>query len=409
MKWSWNVRLASALSVLWISSSLAAAPPKDQKLWQAAQSCQPEALRLLNQWVAMDSGSGNRDGVQALGQSIAAQLQSIGAQVDLVPSTEPAYADMVLARFKGIGRGKVLLIPHMDTVFLKGVAKPLTMDGDKAIGPGSGDDKNGVVAAYCAMASLKQIGFKDFDTVTVLVNSQEEVGSHGSKELIQTQAKLADVVYVLEGGLEGDKVKIMRKGSATIHIEFVGKAAHAGVEPDKGRNALLEASQWAMALPSLANPALKTTVTPTLLHAGSVSNVIPDHATLTADVRVQDPAEIERIKADLAKLPIHIDGVQVHAAMDVSFPPFPDLESTHRLAAKAQSIYAELGLTLGAGATGGAGDAGYASEAGTPVLDGLGFIGGAAHSENDYVEIHSIPARIYLLSRMIEEAGKRRL
>jgi glutamate carboxypeptidase len=387
-------------------TTTAHAEPRNDALWAASQACQKPAMELLNNWVSMDSGSANRDGVSALGANIAERFKAIGASVEMVPSTEPQYADMVVARFKGTGRGKVLLIPHMDTVFSKGVAKPIVLDGDKAIGPGAGDDKNGIVAAYCAMVALHEVGFQNFDVVSVLVNSHEETGSRGSKALIQSESRHHDVVYVLEGGLEGDAVKIMRKGSATIHVDIVGKAAHAGVEPHKGRNALLEASQWALQLPSLANLTLKTTVNPTLMSAGTVSNVIPDHATLTADVRVQEPSEIDRLKKDLAKLPTHIDGVNVNARMDVSFPPFPDLESTHKLAAKAQAIYQELGLTLGTGATGGAGDAGYASEAGAPVLDGLGFVGGSAHTENDYVEIHTIAPRIYLLSRMIQTAGE---
>lgn len=403
------VAFLTVLTASAVSIAKPASASRNEALWITSQALEPKALDLLEKLVLIDSGSANKVGVDAVAELVASEFASLHASVERVPSTDSQYADMLLIRVHGKGKSKILLVPHMDTVFLPGVAKSrgFHIKDDAAIGAGSGDDKQGIVAAYCAIAALQKTGFTQFDTITVLVNSQEEVGSRGSKATIESESLKHDVVFVLEGGLEGDQVKVMRKGSATIHIDITGKAAHAGVEPEKGRNALLEAARLSIALPTLQNASLKTTVNPTLLSAGSVSNVIPDHASLTADVRVQDPAEIVRLEKDLAILTQtpSIPGVTIKAWIDVSFPPFPPLASTDKLANRAKSIYHELDLSLGAGATGGAGDAGYASATGRPVLDGLGFIGGGAHSEGDYVEIHSIPSRIYLLSRMIQSGA----
>jgi glutamate carboxypeptidase len=158
----------------------------------------------------------------------------------------------------------------------------------------------------------------------------------------------------------------------------------------------------------LADPAKQTTVNATLMQAGTVSNAIPDHASVTADVRIQEPGEFDRIERDLAKQISHvqIEGTTVTATLDRGFPPFPHLASTDELAERAKKLYAEIDRPLAAAATGGAGDIGLVAETGTPALDGLGFVGGGAHGVDDYVVISSITPRTYLLARMIMDLGQ---
>ncbi|MBS0395762.1 MAG: M20 family metallopeptidase [Proteobacteria bacterium] len=404
-------RRSFALVLLLLLVHPAQASRPDRALLVAADTCQAPALALLGRLVAIDSGTENADGVSAVGTLLAGEFARLGGEVRRVPGTVPGVADSLLAVFHGKGRGRILLVPHMDTVFARGVAaeRPFAVKGERASGPGAGDDKDGAVAAVCALTALQAVHFTDFERITVLVNSNEETGSFGSRDLIQAQAREHDVALVLESGMDPDALKTRRKGSATITLEVTGRAAHAGVEPEKGRNALIEAAQQALRLGALANPALHTTVNATWMRAGTVSNVIPDHATVLADVRVEEPQELDRVERDLARQvaqPVG-EGVVVTATLKRSFPPFPARASTDALVARARAIYAEIGRTLGAGPTGGAGDAGFVAATGTPVLDGLGFVGGAPHGPDDYVLVGSIGPRTYLLARLIEDLARR--
>jgi glutamate carboxypeptidase len=198
---------------------------------------------------------------------------------------------------------------------------------------------------------------------------------------------------------------IWRKGSALARVEVKGRSSHAGVAPDDGRNAAMELAHQILQLSKLGHPASGTTVNFTVLDAGDRSNVIPDRAVAQADIRAQVPEEFDRVQRQLASMSKNrlIPDTEVTTSLTRFFPIMRQNAQTDTLAAKAQSIYGELGKKLTLEGTGGAADSSFSAGAGTPSLDGLGFVGGNAHSPEEYVELDSVVPRLYLLARMLME------
>jgi glutamate carboxypeptidase len=186
-----------------------------------------------------------------------------------------------------------------------------------------------------------------------------------------------------------------------------GRQAHAGLEPEKGINAVIEASHQALALGTLANSALETSVNVTVLESRGPFNVIPDHATLKADVRAFTLEEFDRVEARARKLAAAttVPGAQVKVSMERLFPAWPHVASTDALVRRAQTLYAEIGKTLTTASVGSAADVAFAAEAGIPAIDGFGVIGGGAHGPDDYADLATIVPRVYLLTRMLMDLG----
>jgi glutamate carboxypeptidase len=376
----------------------------------AAKQCEPQARSLLQTIVQIDSGTSDVSGVSAVASALKAELVRIGADTRSVPASVPNLADNVVATLKGTGKGRILLIAHIDTVFQHGTvaSHPYKVVDDHGVGPGAGDDKAGAVAAVCALQALKQIGFRDFKTITLILNSNEETGSVGTRDLIRAEAKQSDVAINLERGVPPDALEVTRKGSAVINIEVKGRAAHAGLEPEKGRNAIIEASHQALQLGSLADPTRETTVNVTLIEGGSAFNAIPEHASVVADVRAFTPEEFSRVEDGLRRLAGQtvVPDIQVTASMTRNFPPWPRASSTDALLARIQRLYAELGRTLEGVAVGSSADIAYAAETGIPSIDGLSLLGGGAHGSDDYADLSSIIPRVYLLTRTLMDFGR---
>ena len=406
MRW-WCVLAAAALN----STTVAAASVQpDARLLAAVNACDSGARSLLERVVAIDSGTGDADGLAAVGALYARELQSLGATVAFIAPTPPAIGNNVLATLTGGGKGRILLIAHMDTVFSRGdvARRKPHWEGDHYIGPGAGDDKSGGVLAVCVLQALRATGFTDFARIEVLLNASEETGSLGARELIRERARAADLVVNLERGVPADQVLVARKGSGTLTMEFAGRAAHSGLEPQNGRNAVLEAARVALELGKLADAKLQTTVTVDILQGGEKTNVVPDRAILKADVRAYTPQEFARVERAAAELAAHpgIDGVTIVSSLQRSFPPWPRSAATEALVARAARLYAELGRTLGKTEVGSSADVALAAETGTPSLDGFGIEGGGAHSVDDYTDFTTLTPRAYLLARLLMDAGR---
>jgi glutamate carboxypeptidase len=399
----------AAVTVFTIVSTPTAGAAPNSKILAAAKACEPDARALLQQLVQIDSGTGDAVGLAAMGRVLKAELERLGASVESVPAVAPAVGDNLVAKLTGTGRGRIVLIAHMDTVFPRGTVtqRPYTVVGDHGIGPGAGDDKGGIVTAMCALRILQQLKYHDYARITLILNSNEETGSLGTRDLIRTKAKESDVALNLERGVPPDGVTVARKGSAIITVEVTGRAAHSGLEPEKGRNAALEASHQALQLGSLSDPSKATTVNVTIIHGGNAINVIPDHAIIKADVRAFTSDEFDRVERDLQKLTgdMIVPDVQVNASMTRNFPPWARVASTDALLARAQKLYAEIGGTLAAISVGSSADVAFAAETGTPSIDGLAIRGGGAHSVDDYADLSSVTPRVYLLTRMLMDLG----
>jgi glutamate carboxypeptidase len=365
-------------------------------------------LKLLEQLVNIDSGTANEAGLNQVGGIVAEQLKALGARVETV-SAAPAKGNNIIATLTGTGKARILLLAHMDTVFKDGTAtaKPFYIKDGRAYGPGVMDDKGGIVAGIYALKILQQMNFKDYGRITLLLNSNEETGSTGTRALIEKMAKESDVTLNLEAGRPADGLVVWRKGSGTAVIEVKGKAAHAGVAPETGRNAATELSHQVLQMQKLGDPKTQTTVNFTVLKTGEAKNVIPDAASAYGDVRVAVPEEFDRVEKDMAKISANrlVPDTQVQTSVVRGFPPMPKNEKSDALAEKAQAIYAELGRKLTLEGSGGAADASLSAGVGTPTLDGFGIVGGNIHTPDEYAEVESVVPRFYLLTRMLMEVS----
>lgn len=400
--------LAATLALSFAAPAYSAEPHKP--IQAQAEQYKAEALKLLERLVNIDSGSGYEPGLTQVRDIAVDELKQLGFSIELVPD-KAANNSHVVATLKGTGKARILLMAHMDTVFKEGSAaeRPFHIKDGRAYGPGVMDDKGGIVAGIYALKVLKDQGFKDYAQITFLLDASEETGSEAASELIRNTAKGHDVTLNLEPGRPADGLVVWRKGSATAVVEVKGKAAHAGVAPELGRNAAMEAAHQILQLGKLGDEEKKTTINFTVLKAGDRTNVIPDQATAKADVRAALPEEFDRIEKDLVRVSANklIPETEVKTTLQRGLPAMPQTAESDKLVAIAQGIYAELGKKLTIEGSGGAADASLSAGVGTPTLDGFGIVGGNIHTADEYAEVESVVPRVYLLSRMIMELSKR--
>lgn len=296
----------------------------------------------------------------------------------------------------GSEQPKVLVLAHLDTVWPIGSFTPLwSVEGDVVRGPGVFDMKAGFVQALYALKGI------DGD-VALVATTDEEIGSHKSKELIKQLATGADAVLILEASLDG-KVKTGRKGTAMFQISVHGKASHAGLEPEKGINATTEVAHLILQLAALENSLHGTTVVPTLLKSGTTINTVPDLAVLEIDARSFSQEDLQRVDRAIKSLQPTISGAGIEVAGGLHRPPL-EPSSTAALYEIAEKVAAEIGMApLGSAEVGGASDGNFAAATGARVLDGLGAVGGGAHAANEWVSLSSIEPRSAFLHAFIKE------
>ncbi|MCR6029895.1 M20/M25/M40 family metallo-hydrolase [Nocardioides sp. zg-579] len=297
----------------------------------------------------------------------------------------------------GAGPSRVLLLGHHDTVWPIGslLTHPCTVEGGVMRGPGSLDMKVGLALAFHAAAGR--------DGVTVLVTGDEELGSPSSRGLVEDEAWLAEAVLVLEAAADGGALKVERKGVSLYDVRLAGRAAHAGLEPERGVNATLELAAQVQAVAALADPAAGTTVTPTVARAGTTTNTVPASGSFAVDVRVRTLAEQERVDAAVRALRPALPGAGVEVHGGPNRPPLEAAASADLLA-RAQVVAERLGLPpLTAAAVGGASDGNFTAGVGTPTLDGLGAIGGGAHADDEHVLLDPLPGRAALLRALVAD------
>lgn len=399
----------SFLACLALSVEPALAGGLVPELYEKAKAARPAMTKDLEQLVNIDSGTGHGPGIAQIAEFATARLKSLGATVEAIPASPPEAGTHLVATLTGKGKGRILFFAHTDTVFPPGTVaqRPFRMDGDKAVGPGAGDDKNGVVLALATLKLLKDVNFTDFAKITLVLNCDEETGSRSSQALFTKLAKEHDYAMCLEGGRQGDGVVVARKGTARLIVEVKGRASHAGGSPKLGRNALMELAHQIVQLHALNNDALGTSVHFTVLKTPDRVNVIPDTATATADVRLERPEEADRIRQDAARIIQNklIPDTEVTVTLNVGRPPYNKTPAIEALAAKAQAIYGELGLKLKLDQSGGASDGNLTAAAGTPTLDALAMVSGAGHTADDHTDMSTAPSRLYLLARLIMDLG----
>ena len=378
-------------------------------------------IETMRELVAIESGSADVEGLDRIGDAIARRLRELGGAVEMVPTsdiyrmgdTPDTIGDMVLARFRGTGTRRILLLAHMDTVYQRGMLaeQPFRIDGDRAYGLGIADDKHGIAVILHVLAILQQLDVDDYGTITVLINADEEVSSPGSRALITRLGGEHDVVFSCEGAGASDRLALTTAGIGSVRLRVQGRASHAGAAPDEGRNALYELAHQIMQTRNLSDETTGIKMNWTVASAGARRNVIPDDARATADVRVLTVADYELIEEQVRhRLRDQlIPDTRVTMEFERRRPPLEATDASRALARHAQAIYQGIGRTLGVTeeASGGGTDAAFAAlETAAPVIEGLGLQGFGAHSNAaEYVDLRSIEPRLYLLTRLIMDVA----
>lgn len=359
-------------------------------------------LRLL---VETESPSHHKAAVDRVGAIIAEEGRKLGAQVEILPNKESG--DHVLCRFpspisrEGRGEGGILLLCHMDTVFPLGRLNqfPYRAADGKIFGPGTLDMKAGIVIALAAIEEAQKSGLHR--PVTLLCTSDEETGSLTSRQHIERLAKESALVLVLEPGLVDGSLKTWRKGVGEFRVRTKGRAAHAGADHEKGRNAIEEMAHQVIAIQKLTDYSKQTTLNVGVIKGGTVSNVVPEEAEVQVDVRVMQPGEWQRLESEMRKLEPVLEGTSLEITGDLNRPPMPFDETMKATFEKAKSIAATIGMELRAGGTGGASDGNFIAPLGIPVLDGMGAVGEGAHSEREYIFADSMEQKARLIASLL--------
>jgi glutamate carboxypeptidase len=264
-----------------------------------------------------------------------------------------------------------------------------------ATGPGVFDMKAGIVQGLHALARLE-----DRDGVAFLLTADEEIGSPTSRALVEDTARGAEAALVLEPSA-GAALKTARKGVSNYEIVVHGRAAHAGLEPEKGANATVAVAQVVLAVAAMNAPDIGTTVTPTVVRGGTATNVVPAEVVVHVDVRTATPEEQERVHVAMALLTTDVPGTSAEVLGGPNRPPLPPAASAE-LFGLAQTISADLGLPpLESADVGGGSDGNFTAALGVPTLDGLGAVGGGAHAEDEHVVVDTMEGRVALTARLV--------
>ncbi len=370
-------------------------------------------VEALEEMVDIDSGSYTPEGVNRVADLCEARFRSHGWSVERIAHRpaegEPQLGDLLVGRLAGSGGPRVLMIGHTDTVFDPGTAaeRPFRVEGGRALGPGVSDMKGGLLMGFVAVEVLQEAGFDGFASITYVNNPDEEIGSPFSHAHIAELAKDADVALVLEGARENGDIVSARKGVSDYVIQITGRAAHAGVEPERGRSAVLEAAHKTVALQALNGRWPGVTVNVGVVRGGTRTNVVPERCTIEVDVRSpaedtlrEAEAEVERIAREHT-----VPDVSAEVRVGPGHRPMEKKEGGARLAALAIATAADLGFELRDAATGGASDANTTSAAGVPTLDGLGPVGGDDHGPKEWIDLTSVVPRISLLAGLVSRLG----
>ena len=336
-------------------------------------------------------------------ERLRAHAQLLSALMERLLGSAPTLIDSPVGphiHWRGGNDPKVLILGHHDTVHPAGTLArlPFAVSDGKATGPGVFDMKAGIVQAIYAVASLA-----DSSHVEILLSADEEIGSHASRALIEERAIACGSVLVLEPSADGGALKIGRKGTGTITLSIEGRASHAGLEPEKGINSLVELATLIPQIVAIADESMGTTVTPTLASAGTADNVVPALTTCAVDVRVAVPSEKPRVEAAFAALRLQHPEARLVVSGQIGRPPMHE-SAAAGLFPIAASVAKRIGInSLDGVVVGGGSDGNFTAAVGVETLDGLGAVGGGAHGDTEHVLVDTMPQRAALLAGLCQE------
>lgn len=368
------------------------------------EALMPGMLSLIESLVAIETPTEDHAALNRLSQIVAERATQTGAAIRRLPQT--GAGDHVAAQW-GTGAGGVLLLTHLDTVHPHGAlqANPIRREGNRMYGPGILDMKASVAMALVVIETVLERLTAAPGRIRLLCTSDEETGSLTSRFLIESLARESELVLCLEPGLADGAVKTRRKGIGAFVIETLGRAAHSGVSPEEGVNAIVEMSHQISQLQRIEDLGPEITVNPGTIEGGTRANVVPDRCRLKLDIRIDSPQAAEEVDAFLAGLEPSLEGASVRISGGWNRPPMPRTAAIAEAYAQAQAVASGFGFELGEGGTGGGSDANIVAPLDVPLLDGLGLIGAGAHTDEEFIHVDSLPRRAALLAGLI--AGRR--
>jgi glutamate carboxypeptidase len=360
-------------------------------------------LEELAQLCAIECPTEHKPGVDAAGAWVRRWCTQRGWALQEWP--DDRVGDSFVARVRGTGGLRVLLVSHLDTVYPVGVAaaRPVRREGDALIGPGTADNKSGLLSSLYAVAALEELGRLPFGQLSLVFGGDEETDARSSGALLRSLAREHDMALVMEAGRENGDIVSARKGCGMFSLTVQGRAAHAGVEPEKGANAILALAHQTIALQALNGMLPGVTVNVGVAQGGSVPNAVPDAARALVDVRVSRPEDMQPVEQAIRAIAAtpYVPGTSSSLADGWHYPPMPRTPAGASLAELAAACAAELGFNVRDAATGGVSYANLLAGAGLPVLDGLGPVGGLDHSPREYILVGTIVPRTALLALLL--------
>ncbi len=369
----------------------------------------PEFLNELRDLCAIDSGTYYKPGVDKVAQLLAKRMRQLGMEVSLIEQEK--WGNDVYGVLRGQGKGKVALLGHIDTVYPVGIAaaRPLRVVGNQVLGPGVSDMKGCVLSGIFAIEAMLALGYRDFGEIRFLCVTDEEISDRHSTDLIYNACQGTQGVLVLEAARANGDLVSARKGGSWYKLSARGHSAHAGVEPEKGCNAILELANQIVQFQSLHGWIEGLTINVGRVSGGTATNVVPDYAEVFVDMRFwhdQDRLATEARWREMMEQK-RVPGVELTLEIDPdSRAPMECTPENLSMVRFAESIALELGFEVRHAPTGGISDANYASGFGLAALDGLGPIGGLDHSPNEYMELNSIAPRTALLAGLIAHVSQ---
>jgi len=374
-------------------------------LLRASRGRQAQMLRLLKRFVRCESPGHDKAAVDRFGRLVAGEWRQRGARVSSLRQTTRGNHVRAEVRMGGANqRGQILVLGHLDTVYPLGTLgrQPFRVRGGRAWGPGTFDMKGGLVISLGAVDALRAAGIQPRKKIVFLWTTDEEIGSATSRRAIEREALRSDAVLVLEPALgRGGRLKTARKGVGGAEIIVTGRSAHAGVDPEKGVNAVHELSLQIARLMQMNNPRRGITVQATVVKGGTTSNVIPAEARAQVDIRFARMADANVAEQKVRGLRPILKGARVTMRIYPNRPPLERTAKVRSLFRQAQAIAREMGMLLGEAATGGGSDGNFTAALGIPTLDGLGAVGDGAHSPREHIVIRKLPERAALLAALL--------
>ncbi|MBA1246251.1 M20/M25/M40 family metallo-hydrolase (plasmid) [Pseudomonas luteola] len=408
------LKIAAALMFSFAPLMTLAADTSPTQILEQAEAQKSSYLKTLEQLVSIDTGTGQEEGINKVQEILVDRLKSLGADVSVTPAS-PSVGGNIVGTIKGSGKARFLLMVHYDTVFGPGTAakRPFRADEARAYGPGVADAKGGVAMILHSLQLLKAQDFKQFGTITVLFNPDEETGSAGSRAVIADLARKHDYVFSYEPP-DKEAVTVATNGINAVHLSVKGRASHAGSAPEEGRNAVIEMGHQLVRLKDLGNPAKGTTVNWTIVHGGDKRNIIPALAVAEGDMRYSDLSEYDRVLSEGNRLIQEklVPDTEVSFRIDKGRPPLVKNSGSEQLAERAKGLYSAIGRTLEPVAMRFGTDAGYAyvpGESKPAILETMGVVGAGLHSPEEYIDLSSIAPRLYLTVSMIKELSEKEL